>query len=95
MGVGEEVDKAVDEAEELVVVVVVGSASGNRISPRLGNKALVVVVASWGMSMVVLMVVGRFPSVLVVPLSASPMPSRNCPCLFLLGAYRKTAAPDT
>ena len=45
--------------------------------------------------MVVLVVVGRFTNVLTVSLSASPMSSRSCPCLFPLGAYRKTAAPDT
>lgn len=50
MGVGEVdeevegVDKTMDEAEGLAVVI--GPASGNRISSRMGKKALVVVVAS-------------------------------------------------
>jgi hypothetical protein len=41
--VGEKVDGITDEAEELVVT---GLSGGSRISPRLGKKALVVVVAS-------------------------------------------------
>ena len=57
--VGEEVDEIVDDAEESAVV---GSFGGNRTSPMLGNKGLVVAVAVWevkGMRIVAPVVTGR------------------------------------
>ena len=43
MGVDEEVDEITDEAE---VLVASGPSGGNRISPRVGKKGLIVRVAS-------------------------------------------------
>ena len=43
MGVDEEVDGIMDETEGLAVT---GPSGGNRISPRLGKKGIVVVVVS-------------------------------------------------
>ena len=94
-----DVDEEVDEiAVEVGVLAVVGSSGGSRRSPRLGTRALVVVVTGIeGVSTVVLVVVGRYAGVLVLP-SASPKSSSKFPCRFLLGApaaYQEIAAPDT